>query len=248
MLKKEQLPEVIHTKLLARLDILLIALSVNVDTPKSVNDIKTLVRDSGFTEVHKWNISAILKHSKGLAIRLKEGWSLTSSGRKHVIDTVDIISKKSKKVIHHSDQLRIAVKKITNSNTKEFLEEAIVAYETGLYRSSVVLSWAGAISLLYDVVINKSLNIFNNEAKRRDPKWRPAVIKDDLCRMKESEFLDIIGSPPVSIIGKNLKEELKNQCLQLRNSCGHPNSLKIGENKTSAHLEVLILNIFTKFN
>jgi hypothetical protein len=65
--------------------------------------------------------------------------------------------------------------------------------------------------------------------------------------VKEADFLDIIGSPPLSIIGKNLKEELKNNCLKLRNACGHPSSLQIGENKASAHLEVLILNIFSKF-
>jgi hypothetical protein len=28
-------------------------------------------------------------------------------------------------------------------------------------------------------------------------------------------------------------------CLKLRNGCGHPNSLKIGANKVAAHLETL---------
>ena len=65
--------------------------------------------------------------------------------------------------------------------------------------------------------------------------------------MKESDFLDIIGSPPLSILGQNTKEELKNNCLKLRNACGHPGSLAIGENKVAAHLEVLMLNIFSKF-
>jgi hypothetical protein len=66
--------------------------------------------------------------------------------------------------------------------------------------------------------------------------------------MKESDFLDIIGSPPISLVGKNVKEELKNNCLRLRNACGHPSSLQIGENRVSAHLEVLILNVFAKFS
>jgi len=39
-------------------------------------------------------------------------------------------------------------------DTRAFVEEAIVAYEGGLYRSCVVFSWVGSVSLLYDHVIN----------------------------------------------------------------------------------------------
>jgi len=104
------------------------------------------------------------------------------------------------------------------------------------------------MSLLQDQVMAKHLMNFNAEAKRREPNWKAAKTKDDLSRMKESDFLDIVGSPPISLVGKNVKEELKNNCLQLRNGCGHPNSLKIGENRVAAHLEVLVLNIFTRFS
>jgi len=43
-----------------------------------------------------------------------------------------------------------------------------------------------------------------------------------------------------------VRQELEG-CLKLRNGCGHPNSLKLGENKVAAHLETLILNVFAKF-
>jgi hypothetical protein len=128
------------------------------------------------------------------------------------------------------------------------LEEAITCFESALYRACVVLSWIGALGLLYNHVITKYIVSFNAEALRRDPKWRAAQTPDDLARMKEGDFLDIIAMPPLSIIGKNVKEELKNNCLQLRNACGHPNSLVIGENKVAAHLEILILNVFSRFN
>jgi len=62
--------------------------------------------------------------------------------------------------------------------------------------------------------------------------------------MKEHDFLDVLES--ISLIGKNVKQELQ-QSLQLRNACGHPNSLKIGVNKVSSHIEILILNVFSKF-
>lgn len=247
MLKIEQLTDTLNSKKFNKLDILLITLSVQVDKPKSVKTIKELARNSGFTEVQKWNISDALKRSKGLAVRLTDGWSLTSRGRDHVQRLGVISPVPSAKVINHSEQLRKVAAAITDSDTKEFVGEAIAAYETGLYRSAVVLSWAGAVSLLYDNVMANHLSAFNIEATRRDSRWRNARIKDDLSRMKESDFLNIIGSPPISLIGKNLKDELINQSLRLRNSCGHPNSFIVGENKASAHLEVLIQNIFSKF-
>ncbi|MBI5683946.1 MAG: hypothetical protein HZC54_02600 [Verrucomicrobia bacterium] len=149
--------------------------------------------------------------------------------------------------MHIASSLRQHAKRITDQDTSAFLDEAIKSFEAGLYRAAVVLSWVGAMSLLQDEVFGRHLHAFNAEAQRRDADWRAAKAKDDLSRMKESDFLDIIGSPPLSIIGKNVKEELKNNCLQLRNGCGHPNSLKIGESRASAHIEVLVLNIFAKF-
>lgn len=88
------------------------------------------------------------------------------------------------------------------------------------------------------------LAAFNAEAVKRDPKWRTAKNADDLARMKEFDFLQIL--PAIGVLGKNVKDELE-VCLKLRNGCGHPNSLVVGEHKASAHVETLIQNVFAKF-
>jgi len=62
--------------------------------------------------------------------------------------------------------------------------------------------------------------------------------------MKEADFLNALES--ISLIGKNMKQELES-CLNLRNGSGYPNSLKFGTRKIAAHIEILILNVFTKF-
>lgn len=62
--------------------------------------------------------------------------------------------------------------------------------------------------------------------------------------MKEYDFLQILES--ISVTGKNVKVELEN-CLKLRNGCAHPNSLKIAEHRVNAHLETLVLNVYTMF-
>ena len=63
--------------------------------------------------------------------------------------------------------------------------------------------------------------------------------------MKETDFLDRIVA--LSIVGKNVKAELK-ECLDRRNGCGHPNSLKIGANTVTHHIEILLLNVFKPFS
>jgi len=248
LLSEGDLVDCIHKQGLSRLDVLLIILYVNPDKPKEVNEIKTLGRHAGLTEIIKWNVSGILTRSKGRAVRLPAGWAITSSGKEHVRKLNVVPERKSSRVVHVTSSLRQAAKRINNPDTLSFLDEAITSFEAGLYRSAVVLSWVGAMSLLNDQVFSYHISSFNAEAQKRDANWKQAKTKDDLSRIKESDFLDIIGSPPISLIGKNVKEELKNNCLQLRNGCGHPNSLKIGENRVAAHIEILILNVFAKFS
>ena len=134
---------------------------------------------------------------------------------------------------------------ISDPLTSQFLEEAIACYEYGLYRAGVVMAWVGAVSLLHEYVFVNHLVDFNTEAHRRNSKWKHAKTKDDLGKMKEFDFLDVLET--ISIIGKNVKQELQN-CLQLRNGCGHPNSLQVGQNKVAAHIETLTLNVFAKFS
>ncbi|MDM8519411.1 hypothetical protein QUF64_05135 [Anaerolineales bacterium HSG6] len=131
---------------------------------------------------------------------------------------------------------------ISDKNSINFLKEAIICFENGLYRAAVVLSWSGAIAILQNYIVKNRLTDFNSEANRRNRRWRDAVNSDDLGQMREHEFLDVLES--LSVIGKNVKLELK-KCLQLRNACGHPNSLSIGSHQVAAHLEMLLLNIFT---
>lgn len=100
------------------------------------------------------------------------------------------------------------------------------------------------MALLQNRVVAKHLAAFNTQALKRESQWKPAKTTDDLGRIKEAAFLEIAVA--ISLIGKNVKQEL-DTCLRLRNSCGHPNSLKIGPNKAAAHLEILALNVYAIF-
>jgi hypothetical protein len=140
--------------------------------------------------------------------------------------------------------LRDILTKLSNQDVKVFVQESIGCVESRHYRAGVVLTWVGALAVLYDHLVANHLAAFNTEAQRRDAKWKVAKNADDLARMKEYDFLQVLEA--TSVIGKNVKAELEG-CLKLRNACGHPNSLKIAENRVAAHVETLVLNVFSVF-
>jgi hypothetical protein len=242
-LPSDSLKDILHqSEILTKTDKLLICLAVDVDRPKSIKEVKELAINAGLHETHKWNISALLSGSKGNVIRIKEGWILTSDGKKHVKKLIAPFIKPT--VTKVTSSLRKHLIKIKEPNTYSFVEQAIKCFEAEFHRAAVVLSWVGAISVLYEHVRKNELEAFNKEAIRRFPKWKPANTKDDLARMKEKDFLDVLEG--ISIIGKSVKDELET-CLKFRNGCGHPNSLQIAESRVAAHLETLMLNVFSQF-
>lgn len=177
-----------------------------------------------------------------MAIKIDSGWEITTEGIQHLRNLgVSKISPSAALVAH---DLRDGITSIKDRDTYSFVDEAIKCYEAQLYRSAIVMSWIGAVSVLYSHIQANYLREFNQEAKKVNPRWKYAHTKDDFSRMKEIDFLDRIAG--LSIIGKDVKQELKN-CLTRRNSCGHPNSLLIGPNTAASHIEVLLLNVFQRF-
>lgn len=228
---------------LSRSDKLLVLLFWDSEKAKTKKNIQEIASANGLRECQKWNVSDILSKAKPFAISTKDGWAITLKGKEY-LKSKKIISEKKSIVKNDIEDIKLLLPKIKNPDTVSFLEEAISCLEANQKRASVVFSWIGAISILHDHVINHHLAAFNAEAFKRDVKWKPAKTSDDLGKMKEHDFLNVLEA--LSILGKNVKQELQT-CLQLRNGCGHPNSLSFGLRKVSAHLETLILNVYSKF-
>lgn len=241
MLKSDELKEWLHRDI-GKLDKLLLVLAT-CDQPVSVSQIVAIAASAGFREPKNkgWNVSAILAASKGKAVRTN-GWELTEAGRLHLRNLgVATVSPAAMQV---AVDLRNHLSKVTDQQTKSFVEEAIKCHEAGLYRAAIVMSWLGAVDVLQKHVLKNHLAAFNAEARRVNAKWKDAVAQDDLGKINEGEFLDRIES--ISIIGKNVKAQLK-VCLDLRNGCGHPNTLSVSVNKSAAHIETLLQNVFDRF-
>lgn len=203
-----------------------------------VKEIRDAARLNGAPGARNWNISDLLSKSR-CAVKGAEGWELNDEGRR----TVAVILGESKPPLE-SERLKAALEKVKNSEAHAFLEEAVNCYGHRLYRAAVVLSWVGALSLIYGYVVGNKLTEFNAEATRRDADWRRATNADGLARMKEATFLIVAES--IGVIGKSVKLQLEG-CLNLRNACGHPNTYRLGENIVAHHIETLALNVFARF-
>jgi hypothetical protein len=233
-----------HFERRSRLEQLLIFLATG-DSPMTVGSMKEVASRCGVRGAAHWNISDILRKSDGAAILTQNGWELTEKGE-------SLVSRLARgglpklALLRTVANVRQHVGRIESRDTKAFVEEAIRCFESGQFRAAVVLSWVGAVSLIHTHVITNKLNEFNAEARRRNAKWKDARNTDELGRMGEHDFLDVVEA--VGLIGRNVKQTLQNQCLNLRNASGHPNSLKISENNVAAHLDTLVLNAYSTFS
>lgn len=226
---------------LSPLDKLLLTLST-FEEPCQIRDVRSKASSAGLRIPESWNPSRTLGRTDGMAIRTPDGWEITDKGRQH-LRALGVASA-NPIVAQVAIDLRAEMALISNEDTRAFVEEAVKCYEAGLYRSAIVMSWLAAVDVLHKEVHTSHLTAFNAEANRVDSRWRTARTTDDIGKMKEGDFLDRIVA--ISVIGRNVKAELKN-CLDRRNGCGHPNSFRIGANIVAAHIEVLILNVFRKF-
>lgn len=210
--------------------------------PLQIKDMKNRAREAGFKIPDAWNLSDTMSKSNGFAINDGSGWQITNVGKQHLHNIG--VSMLSPAAVQVAGELRDALSNISNSNTRAFVEEAIKCYEAELNRSAVVMSWLAAMHVLQTFVVANHLAEFNAEAVRVNTKWKLAKTADDLGRMKESEFLDRLAA--ISVLGKNVKDQLQN-CLELRNAAGHPNSLEFGAPSVMHHIDILIKNVFKKF-
>jgi hypothetical protein len=227
---------------LTQADKLLLILAT-FDDPVSVGSILARGEEAGLRSRVFSNPSAVLGRMGGMAIRTPKGWEITDTGKQRLYDLG--ISDAGPAVLNVAKGIREHVAAVHDEQTREFLNEAIRCFEYGLLRSAVVMSWLAAVYVLQRYVEQNRLADFNAEATRVDSRWKPARTIGDLGRMKESDFLNRLMG--ISVLDKNVKEALQ-RCLDLRNACGHPTSMKVGVNTVAAHIETLLLNVFTQFS
>lgn len=234
---RDQLVDWLHRKELPQTDKLLIVLST-FQGAVPLKQVLDRAENAGLKRTKWSNPSASLRRCTGLAIHTSAGWEITKAGRSKLL-TLGI--DQGAPGVEVATHLRAFLARVTEPNVRSFVEEAVRCHEHRLKRSAVVMAWLAAVHVLQHWVFKKHLTSFNAELKRIGGK--PAQIRtmEDFDLLKESDFLDRLSS--ASLLGKSRKAALK-RCLDFRNNCGHPNSLKVSETAVAAHIEVLLENVF----
>lgn len=133
------------------------------------------------------------------------------------------------------------------SEYADYLDEAVSAYENGLYRAAILMVWAATIEHLYGVVRARKGGVKAIQAANRTRygtarNYREIKKVDDLLYVSESQFLQL--GEDAGIFNRNARQVLIER-LNLRNRCGHPTGYTAGREETVVFIESLTLNILT---
>jgi hypothetical protein len=99
----------------------------------------------------------------------------------------------------------------------------------------------------------KHKSAFNTAGAARAAKYAAARKTFNFVSIKSIKEFGTIGEADVlqicqdaGVLHKAEKQMLEDR-LNLRNQCGHPNPLTIGEHSVANHLELLIVNVYSKY-
>lgn len=208
------------------------------------NDIRAVARQNG------WKVGAasipgdLLKQTKN-AISVPTGWTVTEACKKSLADRG--LMNPAGVLTPVTEALERYLTDVHDPDKARFVEEAIQCVKNKAYRSAIVLTWVGAVYLLYQHVLKNKLTEFNQEGHRRFQKkgWNDVASVDDLATaVTESIFLNMLGH--IGVLTKAEQKELQS-CLDRRNTAGHPNSASFQEVTVGAHIHELIAKVYGRY-
>lgn len=220
--------------------------------PAQLAKIRDKALAIGFREIKKWNVAqSLLTAAKdGQVAQLAGGWKLLEPGLK----VIEAHYRPEAAIIRESRHaLKNHLSKISDVQRKQFVEEAIKSFDVGAYRAAVVLSWVGAAHILQEHVIQNHKADFNAAGLARVAKATASGNEYRFSPIKSMKDFGVIGESALlqlcqdaGILHKAEKQILAER-LDLRNQCGHPNPIVIAEHVVASHIEVLMLNVYSKY-
>jgi hypothetical protein len=128
---------------------------------------------------------------------------------------------------------------------RNYLEESLTCYASGLYRASILMTWSATVAHLHHRVHERSGGVkaieAANVARYGSAKGYRRIRKvDDLLYLRESQVVQL--GEDAGMYNRNARKLLLER-LELRNLCGHPTGYVPGREETVIFAESLILNI-----
>jgi hypothetical protein len=223
-----------------------------VDRPALLSAIREKAVAVGFRDIAKWNIAqSLLVAAKDQQVaQLAKGWKILEPGLK----AIEEYYKPEAAIIRETRHaLKSHLDTIQDKQRRMFIEESIKAFDVGAFRAAIVLSWVGAVHILQEHIIAKHKAAFNAagaarmaKAAVKGEKYNFAAVKSlkDFGVISEAELLQLCQD--AGIIHKAEKQALGER-LDLRNQSGHPNPMIFAEHVVASHIELLMLNVYSKY-
>lgn len=209
-----------------------------------------------FKECHlpvpTWTRVQLNKRSSGptrgtnnqIYIKTDGGYKLTRAARKAIRGQSGL----NTSTIKTTNLLSDLGAKLADADERAFLEEAIICFQNGARRATVVMVWILTMDHLYRYVLAKKHVEFVAAMKKQSDKklhslqlYKP----EDFTEMKESKFIEIARS--AKIISNDVRKILDEK-LGVRNSAGHPSGITISQKKVEVFVEDLVDNVILKYS
>lgn len=213
--------------------------------PISVDGLRQLLRKARVPKVDKMNLADTLsKSAPYVDTQGKDGnkflWSLTVSGQEHVRSLLNLPAR-DVEIENDVVTLENLVQKVGDAEVANYLGEALKCLQVNALRATVVFLWSGAVKKIRDEVYSYGATASATAVAKFDHKAKTISKIDDLVLIKESVLL--LAAQELGVYDKNQRAVLED-CLNLRNKCGHPGKYSIGPKKVSSFFEDLVGIVF----
>jgi hypothetical protein len=168
-------------------------------------------------------------------------WGLTDSGRSQV-RTLLGLPQSDVEIEHDVGTLEAVVANVTDTDVKDYLDEALKCLRVGALRATVVFTWTAAIRTIQTDLLLHGGPAVTGALQKHDPKSRGISKLDDFAYVKDSVAL--LAARDLGDLDKNQRDTLE-EALDLRNRCGHPGKYKPGVKKVSSFLEDVVSIVFS---
>jgi hypothetical protein len=211
----------------------------------TIEGLRALLKRARVSKADKLNLADVLSKSAPFVDSPgKQGnrflWALTPTGQDRVRQLLNL-PVNDIEVENDVVALQALINNVGDEDVADYLAEAVKCLQVNALRATVVFAWSGAIKKIRDDVFVCGAAAADVAVKKHDSKAKNISKADDLVLVKEATLL--LAAQDLGLYDKNQRAVLED-CLNLRNKCGHPGKYKLGPKKVSSFIEDLVGIVF----
>jgi len=143
----------------------------------------------------------------------------------------------------NAEYLEQAILTIENKDEADYLKESLICMTSGSLRAGVIFAWNSVVIDIRKKCFNHGKISLNNALKKHYIKAKEIKKIEDFSYIKDSLLLK--AAQELAEFDKGEKDALED-CLDLRNKCGHPGNYRPKSLKVASFMEEIITIVFKK--